>query len=304
MRFLKYLGWMGLVILVICAVGLGLFVVNGLWFAHNETPLTRQVSQIVANQTPFEGETITIMAYNIAKGFIHQGGISFAEQEAVVKRLNQIADIINVEQPDLVFFSETILECGPSPVNQITTLAEATGMPFWAFGENYNFGFPFSRIVGGNAILSRRPLEAVANPSLAGRQPFYITTNNRRLLWCAMTINGEKILLGAVHNDSFNMTNNLAQARQILDYLDGRPAILAGDFNAQPHEAPMQLFRETGQFVWAFDGPLTFPTTKPQQKIDFILAPASWKLIEHRVLQSNASDHLPIISTFRVKKAF
>ena len=189
-------------------------------------------------------------------------------------------------------------------MNQITTLAETTGMSFWVFGENYNFGLPFYRIVGGNAILSRWPLEAAANPSLAGRQPFYITKNNRRILWCAMMINGENILLGSVHNDSFNLTNNQAQVRQILDYLDGRPTILAGDFNARPQETPMQLFRESGQFVWAFDGPLTFPTSNPRQKIDFILAPAAWELIDHRVLQSSASDHLPIISTFRVKKAF
>lgn len=157
--------------------------------------------------------------------------------------------------------------------------------------------------MGGNAILSQQPLETVANPSLAGRKPFYVTKNNRRLLYCAMTINGEKILLGSVHNDSFNLTNNLAQARQILDYLDGRSAILAGDFNARPREAPMQLFRASGQFIRAFDGPLTFPTTNPQQKIDFILAPASWELLDHRVLQSDASDHLPIISTFHLKKA-
>ena len=72
-RILKYVLWAGVGVLVICIAGIALFVVNGLWFAHNETPLTGQVSQIVANQTPFEGETITIMAYNIAKGFIHQG---------------------------------------------------------------------------------------------------------------------------------------------------------------------------------------------------------------------------------------
>jgi len=301
-QILKYVLWTCLLVFAICAVGIGLFVVNGVWLAHNEIPLSGQTSQAAANQAPFNGATITIMAYNIAKGFIHQGGISFATQEVVLKRLQQIADLINAEQPDLVFLSETIFECGPSPVNQITTLAEATGMFFWAFGENYNFGLPFYRIVGGNAILSRWPLGTAANPSLAGRKPFYVTQNNRRILWCKMTINSEEILLGSVHNDSYRLQNNLVQARQILEYLDGRPAILAGDFNAQPQEAPMQLFRETGQFVWAFDGPLTFPSSKPQQKIDFILAPADWELLDHRVLQSSASDHLPIISTFRVTK--
>ena len=299
-RFFQYLGWTCLIALAVSVVGMSLFVVNGVWLAQNETPLKGQTSQAPANQPAFEGATITIMAYNIAKGFIHQGGISFAAPDMVLKRLRQIAELINAEQPDLVFLSETIFECGASSGNQITTLAEATGMPFWAFGENYNVGLPFYRIIGGNAILSRWHLETVANPSLAGRQPFYVTKNNRRILWCKMTINGENILLGAVHNDSYNLQNNLAQVQQILEYLDGRPVVLAGDFNAQPQEAPMQFLRETGQFVWAFDGPLTFPASNLQQKIDFILAPAAWKLLDHRALQSTTSDHLPIVSTFRV----
>lgn len=300
-QIVKYGLWVCLAGLILAVTGGGLFVLNGLWLAHRETPLTGQTPRQSAPQAPFEGETLTIMAYNIAKGFVHQGGLSFAAPDEVRPPLQSIAELIKAEQPDLVFLSETILECGPAPVNQITTLAEATGLPFWAFGENYNIGLPFYRIVGGNAVLSRWPLHAVANPSLAGRRPFYITRNNRRILWCAMPINDEPLLLGAVHNDSFNPVNNLAQVRQILDYLDGRPALLAGDFNACPHEPPMQLLRETGQFSGAFDGPFTFPAAAPQQKIDYILAPAAWQLLEHRVLPGTASDHRPIISTFRVQ---
>ncbi len=182
----------------------------------------------------------------------------------------------------------------------IHTVKGGAGMHAWGFGENYNFGIPFYRIVGGNAILSRFPLEPVENIPLAGRQPFYVTSNNRRMLWCAANIAGQRLLLAAVHTDSFNPDNNLRQTRQMLDYLDGRPAVLAGDFNAKPSEPSIELLERSGLFTGAVEGPLTFPARAPEQRIDFIFAPNSWELVEHRVIQNQASDHLPVVSTFRI----
>ena len=69
-----------------------------------------------------------------------------------------MAKVIREENPDFVFLSEAVRECTPCPVNQLELLAELCGMHAWAFGENYCFGLPLYRIVGGNAILSRFPL--------------------------------------------------------------------------------------------------------------------------------------------------
>ncbi|MCE9544579.1 MAG: endonuclease/exonuclease/phosphatase family protein [Planctomycetia bacterium] len=139
----------------------------------------------------------------------------------------------------------------------------------------------------------------VGNPSLSGRRPFYITRNNRRVLWCEVTLGGQPLLLGSVHNDSFNLKNNTVQAQQELTFAGTRPTMLAGDFNARPTEPAIKLLRSSGRFTAAYDGPLTFPTDKPDQTIDFIFAPADWTLVEHHVPQCAASDHLPIVSTFR-----
>src|SRR5262249_10900156 len=157
-------------------------------------------------------------------------------------------------------------------------LAEQTGMHAWAFGENYNFGLPFFRVVGGNAVLSRRPLEAVANPALAGRKPFFVTKNNRRVLWCAAQIGSQRILLASIHTDSFKRDNNLRQTQQILDYAGDVPAILAGDFNALPDWPSIELVRDSGRFRGNSDGPQTFPSDHPQRRLDYIFAPADWEL--------------------------
>ncbi|NUM36845.1 MAG: hypothetical protein HUU50_20060 [Candidatus Brocadiae bacterium] len=192
-----------------------LLTINGLFLAKQEKPILTFHSHSSDRNTSGE---IRIMAYNIAKGFIHKGGIQFEKKEAVLARLKEIAAIIQKERADLVFLSEAIWECAVCPINQVDFLARSTGMNAWAFGENYNLGFPFYRIVGGNAILSKWPLEAVANPSLSGRKPFYITTNNRRFLVCLLKIKEKEIFLTAVHNDSFSLKNNLIQTQQILDY--------------------------------------------------------------------------------------
>ncbi|MCP4396124.1 MAG: hypothetical protein GY801_02270, partial [bacterium] len=64
---------------------------------------------------------------------------------------------------------------------------------------------------------------------------------------------------------------------------------------------PMRLLQQSERFSGEFQGPKTFSAGNPQQTIDFILAPKEWELLEHRVIQSDVSDHFPIVSTFRLK---
>lgn len=288
------------ILTVFIIISIALFSINGLLLANNETPVTGMTSQgVLLKHKSLDFETIKILSYNIAKGFIYNGGINFEKPEIIKNRLQKIADIINKEQPDLVFLSEIVFQCDPCPVNQVTWLAEATGMAKWVFGENYNFGLPFYRIVGGNAILSRWPdIAPKINLTLAGRKPFYETRNSRRLLWCELRFENENILLGSVHNDSFNQKNNLAQTRQMLNYINGQPTVIAGDFNVRPDTESIRIIKESNLFTGSINGPETFPSHKPDRKIDYIFAPKGWKKIKHYVIESEVSDHLPIVTVF------
>lgn len=290
--------------LAILLILLSLFVVNGTVLSSGETPLsgttTHPAADLSTKNQPFE---VKVLAWNLAKCFVYQegAGIWFEPREAIENRLGRMAAVINAEKPDLVFLSETIKECGPCPVDQVVRLGELTGLHSWAFGENFNFGIPGYRVVGGNAILSRWPLTAVANPSLVGRKPFWITKNNRRVLWCSVDLAGKPVLLASIHNDSFDLGNNLRQVQQILDFLGDRPAILAGDFNARPGDSSIEWLRTSGRFSGTFDGPDTFPSDNPDRRIDFILAPASWQLVESRVIADEVSDHRPVVSVFKIE---
>lgn len=245
---------------------------------------------------------LRVVAFNLAKAYAYRGRLRFSTAEQVRRRLDEAASAINAERPHLVFLSEVNVESGPCPVDQVAYLARKTGMHAYAFGENYNWGLPFYRIRSGNALLSRLPLRAVETMQLRGAWPVLWPVGNRRVLWADVQVNGRWLLAGSIRNDSYDLRNNARQVEQILDYVGGRPALLAGDFNATSKDPPIRRLRQAGQFCGAFDGPPTFHAAHPTECLDFIFAPAAWRLVEHRVPECRASDHRPVFSSFALPR--
>jgi endonuclease/exonuclease/phosphatase family metal-dependent hydrolase len=306
---LRWYHWLWLGPLVSVVLLGGLFVLNGLVLAKGEVPTGGSLNHpalpaIAAADGQTDPPTIKILSFNIAKCFCSPDDRTFIAAEEIRQRITRIAAIIKREQPDLVFLSEAVKEAGWTGVDQVAEIAELSEMHAWSFGENMNFGLPFYRVVSGNAILSRRPLELVANPSLAGRKPFYITANNRRILYCRQNIAGRAVLLGSIHNDSWVRETNSKQMEEILEYVGAQPAILAGDFNALPDWPQLDLIKQSGRFTGVTDGPPSFTgkdgAEMTMKQIDYIFVPKSWELVEHHVVEDDVSDHNAIVSTFRV----
>ena len=274
-----------------------LFVVNGLLLADGTSPRSGVVTGAVSAPARTPGE-IRVMGFNVAKCFIYEGGVRFASRKEVAARLDRMCAIIREANPDILCLAEVAREGGPCDVDQVRYIAEHTGLANWAFGENFSFGLPFLRVVSGNAVLSRFPVRPVANISLAGRKPFYVTKNNRRALLCRVGADGAELHVWAIHNDSFNLTNNLAQVSQELAYEASADVVMAGDFNAWPGTAPIKALRESGRFSGVFDGPKTFPSDAPDRTIDFVLGPAAWRVMNHRVIVDTASDHCAVVTGF------
>jgi len=288
---------------VVLILPAGLFALNSLVLADRTAPRMRHLADLPVVPSASGPGEVTIVAYNVAKGFAHKGGVRFESRATVEAKVRRMAEVVRAERPDFVFLSEALTECAPCPVDQVELIARECGLPFVATGENYNVGVPFVRVVGGNAVLARTPLAAVANIDLAGRKPFYVTGNNRRALVVSAEIGGQAVLLAALHNDSFDMRNNEAQARQLLEYVGDRPAVVAGDFNNRPGERSMRAFRESGKFGGAFDGPPTFFEGDRKERLDYVLVPPAWELLDHRVVPDDTSDHRPLVCRFRVTRA-
>lgn len=283
---------------------LALFAWNGLedsWRIPDHGTTLAEARKLTASELE-SGTVVSVMAWNLAKCFFHAGGTRFRTEDEVRRRLDRIAEVVREHDVDLLFLSEVVFEAGPCPVNQVTYLAEAIGFHAWCYGDNYSFGVPGYRIRSGNALLSRFPLKPVAVEPLPGGKPFWSPSNNRRLLWASAAMGGEELLCGSVRNDSFDLQVNALQVEAILASLGSRPALLAGDFNAEPGDRSMELLRSSGRFVGVFDGPATYPARLPKRRIDSVLLPrARARLLFHQVLDVDLSDHEPVhvIARFR-----
>jgi endonuclease/exonuclease/phosphatase family metal-dependent hydrolase len=282
------------------AILLALMFVNTTFLGPGERPLSGQTSHRAVWSTPDpNGIGIKVMTYNIWMGAAYRGGGRFEKPELVADRTRDIGQFIKEHEPDLVFLQEVVMESGPGSVDQAPLIAEAAGMHAWVFGEAINQGLPFYRMIRGNAILSRWPLAIVENQPMAGRSPFYqVGVGNQRTLWCKIRIGEQEVLAASVHLSS--QKDQYRQMQQILDFAGERPAILAGDFNARPTDTPIKLLVDTGRFSAKLDGPWTMSSHQPDYKIDYIFAPKRWELLEHKVVQTDLSDHLPVLSTFRI----
>lgn len=248
---------------------------------------------------PLPGRRIRVLAYNLQKAGLvaTQAPPSVAEVRA---RLDGIAALIREQDPDLVFLSEVVAECTFCPVDQVSYLAEATGMHARAFGEQFNFGLPVLRIRGGNAVLSRLPLRPLRNQQLCGGASFLWPANNRRALWCEVEVCGSWLRVASIHTDSASAMNNARQVGELLAELGGRPGILAGDFNATPDSESLRRLRASGRFVGAAAREPTFPAPEPVRRIDYVLAPAGWRVLREEMIPSTLSDHCPVVTDFEV----
>ncbi len=285
--------------LATCLLLVLLFVGNGLFFAARTSPYGR-TTRHAPRRFDHGQRTVKIMAWNLAKAFAITNEGRFDSVAAVNARLEHFAQVIRDEDPDFVFLSEVMVAAGPMHYDQVLFLVEAAEMHAWAFGENYNIGVPGFRAVGGNAILSRYPIEPLANPNLAGRRPFFVGRNNRRVLWCTVHLAGQELLLASIHNDSFNLENNRKQTQEILDFAGARPAILAGDFNAEPGTPSIDLVLSSRNAAGDVHAGPTFPADAPTRRLDYIFAPSRWELLEFRILEDTVSDHLPIVAVYRI----
>ena len=193
--------------------------------------------------------------------------------------LRRTARVIAALQPDVVVANE--LYRWPGRHDQPALLASALGMSA-LFQANVVTG----RLEYGNAILSRWPLELVANVRLPKRR------EARGLLVAAVAPEGARVLVGATHLALHRQTRaeQLGVIASTLAGLGASPTVLCGDFNAGPRELRPLL----GSLRMANDPPLTFPSIAPVAAYDHILWSSQWRLTGIATARSLASDHLAL----------
>ncbi|WP_068628399.1 endonuclease/exonuclease/phosphatase family protein [Cephaloticoccus primus] len=219
--------------------------------------------------------------------------------------LDEIAEIIAAEKPDLVALQEVDRHTRRSAklyggVSQDLTqeLARMTGM------HGY-FGRAMEQHGGdyGEAILTRTPAVRATNHPLAapsGGEP-------RALLQVELALTGDRtasrtLTFAGTHLCHQHEANRLAQVQEIIRLAEAapHPFILAGDFNFETGEAPYHALAHALQDTGvAFGNPQhTWPVDQPSTRLDIIFTDKRhhWIVKDHRLLPHNASDHHPVIA--------
>lgn len=233
-------------------------------------------------------DSLKVMTYNLRFGELAS--------------MTQIGEYIASEAPDFVALQEcdwaTCRKRAPHQhgVKFVNELAYVSGM-FGLYGKSIDYAGGYY----GIGLLSRYPIirsERVLLPN-DGK------TEQRSMLIADVELPSKRVLtFVCTHLEVKTPQMRQEQVRFINKYLKGvkNPIILCGDMNAEPSSPEMQLLRKD----WAYltDDELTFSTTQPYTKIDYIWfrPTSSVELISTRVCKDvKLSDHFPVISEIAIK---
>ena len=236
-------------------------------------------------------KTITVMSYNVK--YCSPYNSSTPDVDAV-------AEVIKQAKPDVVFLQELDRNTTRSgKVDQLAQLSAKTNMPYTYYGKAIDYQGGES----GLGILSRY--------SLSDPQTFHLPrvelgdtyVSYRILVRANITVNEKKITVAGTHLE-LTQENRDLQVPEINRILSSSnyPTILAGDFNATPDNNTMQTFFGYGFKKTCTTGCNTITSNAPNREIDYIIyrPEVKFRIVSHDVIQTLASDHLPIVSVLEL----
>ena len=234
-----------------------------------------------AQNKPNNDSIVRVLSFNILHGATTKGDFN----------LEVIAKVIKDANPDFVALQEVDFKTNRAKKYDLVTELGWRSKLAPLFGKAMNFdGGEY-----GEGILSRYTFlntRNVALPYTPGNEP-------RAALEVVATINSkDTIAFVGTHLDHLrDEKDRIAQVHKINEVfeLNPYPTILAGDLNAIPGSAPINILEEVWTPSYKADKlKYTFPSEKPSKKIDYVMyyPENRWKVLETKVIQDAiASDH-------------
>ncbi len=238
-----------------------------------------------------ENPVIRVMSYNIRHGVGMDKRLDIERIAGVIKESN--ADIVALQEVD-----QGVQRSGSRDLP--AELAELTGMEV-CFERNITFqGGAY-----GNAVLTRFPIKSKKNTHYQMLHP----GEQRGLMQLVLDVRGKDLLFMNTHldyrPDDSERLLNISEIEQIIANAGKMPVILCGDFNAPPGSPTHRKMSETLNDAWEQTGEgkgFTYPSDKPGARIDYIwISKDSIQPLEIKTPESPASDHLPLIGSFRIR---
>lgn len=227
-----------------------------------------------------QGDTFTLIAYNIRMGFGLDGRLS----------LDKIAGWAAARKPDVVLLSEVdrgwLLNGGH---DDLARIARGLGMRFYFA--------PAADPLWGDALLTNLPVKHVASHKL-GKHDYPTGAQAQTIV---LEVGGKEVGIVNTH-----LQAPPGQAPEVValvkDLAVGRPVILAGDLNTTHADPQMKVLEAAGLSdpLTALGDPPTSPADNPTQRIDHVLLTKGLTALRAEVPRVPYSDHLPVVTTLRI----
>ncbi len=236
-----------------------------------------------------------MLVYNIHAGKDAKGIDNFV----------RVAGIIRATRADIVLLQEVDRGTARSgKVDQPRVLSSLTGFHA-AFGKTLDYqGGDY-----GIAILSRWPISSDTIFSLPVNPPQERSGGSREprgALQAVVQLPSGPLTVLNTHIDAsredFYRKQEMATLIQLATRSIGkrdRATLVGGDLNAEPGSMVIEMLRASPlRDAWAECGQgsgLSYPADRPVKRIDYLLLPVYWKCVSGRVLETDASDHRPVL---------
>lgn len=169
-------------------------------------------------------------------------------------------------------------------VVQTEYLARRAGFPYWHNQVNRRIG---RLALHSNGLLSRLAPDCIYEtplPGLPGRGAIWVHFGQ-----------GESVLLVCILHLALSPRARRCQLDFVAEYLGGYDHIVVmGDLNCGSNAPELKRFLARTRLVDPIPNARTFPSWRPQRKLDHILVSPSLKVSRMQVYDFVCSDHLPI----------
>lgn len=227
--------------------------------------------------------------------------------------IDRIADVIRESGADIVGLQEVDVhwDTRSNFDDTIALLAEKLDM-FYFFApiydmEPYNPGEPNRQF--GVGILSKYPIISAENREisrLSTQDPDPTPKPAPGFAEVIINVKGIHIPIYSTHLDyRGDPTVRKMQVAEMLEIMEEHPGqkILFGDMNAKPNAPELQpLFNYLNDVFNDGKKHNTFPSDKPDRRIDYILPSEEIKVEYYETIKTQASDHLPIVADLILNK--